>query len=103
MTDEFLSRRTVRHALLRARNTRIAEFRDDRMPRELHMHPDTLSELLVDGDPFERHLVDFEGKTLMGVVIVRDQSLPVGEVRIVWPPVPGAAADPALLEEAPRE
>lgn len=84
MTD-LLTRKAVRHAILRAHHTRVLEARDERWPLALHMHPDSLSELLVDGDPDEQHTLDFEGLELLRIPIVTDQRLAPGEVRIQWP------------------
>lgn len=91
---ELLTRKAVRHAILRAHHARAVADRDERWPLALHMHPDSLSELLVDGDPDEQHTLDFEGLELMRIPIVTDQRIPAGEVRIQWP---------AKKEAAPRD
>lgn len=83
--SDVLSRKTVRHQLIRARNARIAEHRDDRWPMQLHMSTETLSELLLDGDPDEQHTLDFEGFEFMGIPIEYDARLDPGVVAIVWP------------------
>lgn len=88
MSDDMLSRRSVRHAIMRARNARVAELGPqggDPMPLLLVMHPLTLAELLMDSDPAERHLIDFEGKAFMGVPILEDDRMSIGDVAIRWP------------------
>ena len=87
MAEEvFLSRRAVRHELVRRRNERIADTRDDRWPVAMFMHQDSLDELLIDSDPGgEVPLMDFEGKTFMGVPVITDSQLAHGEVRLQWP------------------
>lgn len=82
---DLLTRKAVRHALLRAHHARVAEDRDERWPLALHMHPDTLSELLVDGDPTEQWTLDFEGMQFCNVPITTDPRLTPGEVAIQWP------------------
>lgn len=81
----MLTRRAVRHHLIRLRNARIAASRDEAWPLRLHMHPLTLAELLMDGDPHERHVIDFEGKAFMRIPIVEDVRLAQGAVEVVWP------------------
>lgn len=83
--EEFLSRRSVRHALVRARNARVVADRDERYPLLLAMSNDTLSELLVDADPHEAHVLDFEGREFMGIPILTDDDLERGLVEIRWP------------------
>lgn len=83
--DDVLSRRTVRHLLLRRRNERVAQLRDDRMPRRVSMNLRTLEELLTDSDPAEQWTLDFEGMEFMGIPVVVDPSLEVGVVAVDWP------------------
>lgn len=90
MDDDVLSRKTVRHLLLRRRNERIATARDDRMPSRLVMSHDTLAELLADSDPAEAWTLDFEGFEFMGVPIGVDHSLASGIVQVDWPVDAGA-------------
>lgn len=90
---ELLTRKAVRHAILRARNARVvADERDARMPLALHMHPNTLTELLVDSDPSERDTLDFEGLQIIGIPIQTDPRLEPGVFRLQWP----------VKKEAPR-
>lgn len=91
---EFLTRRGVRHALVRARNTRVLQDRDDRWPVLLVMHPLTMAELLMDSDPAERHVIDFEGKAFMDIPVLEDPGMAVGEVAMRWPQDPAPAPSP---------
>ena len=101
---EFLTRRGVRHALLRARNGRVVEPRDDRWPVLLVMHPLTLAELLMDSDPDERRTIDFEGKAFMNIPLLEDPGMVVGEVAMRWPEAPAPApAPPPSGSVSPRE
>lgn len=83
--SEPLTRRGLRHTLLRARNDRIAASRDESWPRLLVMSHLTLTELLVDDDPAEAFTVDFEGKRFMGILILADEETPYGDVVVEWP------------------
>jgi hypothetical protein len=84
---DLLTRRAVRHHLMRLRNARVAELRDERMPEHLTMHPDTLAELQMDGDRDEQHTLDFEGRQFMGIPLVTDDRLEVGDIAVAWPPL----------------
>lgn len=88
---EALTRRGLRHALIRRRNARIAGFRlDDSWPLVLRMSSETRSAVLVDGDPAEQGTVDFEGRLFMGIPILVDEALGFGDVAVDWPPSPRA-------------
>jgi hypothetical protein len=89
MSEEMLSRRSVRHSIMRARNARVAELGPlagaDVMPVMLTMHPLTLAELLMDSDAAEHHVIDFEGKAFMGIPIMEDDRMSIGSVAVRWP------------------
>ena len=85
MSLDLLTRRAVRHHLVRLRNTRIAELRDTRWPIALMMHPATFEELLIDSDPAEHHTIDFEGTEFMGIPLITDERRPVGDIAVQWP------------------
>lgn len=85
MTDELMTRRGLRHSLIRRRNARIVEQRGDAWPVLLRMSSETLSQVLVDDDPAEQQTVDFEGRVFMGIAVLSDDTLPFGEVAIDWP------------------
>lgn len=102
MTDEYVSRRAVRHLIVRARNARIAaEERDDRWPLQIVMAPSTLSELQVDGDPQEAHTLDFEGLEFMGIPLVADPEMLAGEFELRWPAPLEPTEGVAVPEEVP--
>lgn len=82
---ELVSRRAVRHELIRRRNERIAAVRDDRWPVAIYLHPETRAEVLMDGDPAEASVVDFEGKEFMRIPLITDESLDRGVFRLQWP------------------
>lgn len=83
--DEFLTRKAVRHRLVRLRNERIATTRDDAWPLQMLMAHTTHEELLVDGDGGEQHTLDFEGRAFMNVPITVDDRLAHGVIQLVWP------------------
>lgn len=87
MTEGELTRRGLRHTLIRRRNARIMESDDDSWPLLLRMSSETLSTVLVDDDPAEQATVDFEGRVFMGIPVLTDDTLPLGEVAVGWPPV----------------
>lgn len=87
MTGE-VSRKALRHELLRLRNARVARLRDDREPLLVAAHPDTITELLIDSDPHEHLAMDFEGKVFMGVPLHGDPRLPAGVFEVSWPDAP---------------
>lgn len=87
---ELLSRKTVKHLLMRARNTRVIELRDDRWPELMRVNQRTLEELLTDGDPLEVQTLDFEGNAFLGVPILIDPRLDNGQVAFDWPKKPKA-------------
>jgi len=100
MTDDLVSRRNLRHLIMRRRNERIAELRDDRFPVEILMHRETLEDLRADGDPDEYATLDFEGTVFMGIAVqaqyTEDGGPGPGEFVVAWPPpleVPVAASD----------
>jgi hypothetical protein len=108
MTEDLLTRRNLRHHVMRRRNARIAETRDQAMPLALRMNPDTLTELLLDGDPAEQHTLDFEGREFIGIPVLTDPAMGYGDIAIDWPPLPDRApplppvdADPDTLVERP--
>jgi hypothetical protein len=83
---EVLSRRHVRHAIIRAVNARVAELRDDRRPVLLVMARSTFDELLIDSDPNEQWTMDFEGRQFTGIpVAVAEVGLEPGVVQMRWP------------------
>jgi hypothetical protein len=83
---EEVSRRALRHLLLRRRNERIAaDPRAAVAVRLLRMHPDTWDDLRLDPDPLEADTVDFEGRTFCGVPVVGDLSLAAGVIEVDWP------------------
>lgn len=87
--DTLVSRRALRHQLIRLRNARVAETQDDRWPLLVLMHPDTLTELMVDGDREEQWTLEYllDGSTkFMGVPVVTDERLELGVFEIRWPP-----------------
>ena len=85
MVEEMLSRRTVRHRLIRARNERIAaDQRATAWPSTLYMSHETLTELLVDSDPAEQATLDFEGNRFLGIPITADDRLERGVVALQW-------------------
>jgi hypothetical protein len=85
MAAEFLSRRAVRHELIRRRNERIVELRDDSWPAHLLMHTYSLEDLRMDSDPAEAQTMDFEGKEFMNIPVITDDRLEHGEFRVAWP------------------
>lgn len=90
-----LSRRELRHAVTRARNARIAELRDDRMPLRLELHPLTWEDVLLDSDPAETEAVPWapgSDRTFYGIHVLPTQMVQVGEVDILWPPDPQPGA-----------
>ena len=89
--DEVLSRKALRHMLVRRRNERIAELRDDRWPLRLVMAPETLEELLVDSDPLEQRTLDFEGWEFAGIPLSTRAGMERGLVAVDWPA--GVAVD----------
>lgn len=91
MTDEFVTRRALRHVITRRRNERIAELRDEAWPLYLVMHPDTRSEILIDDDPDEQRTIDFEGKAFMSIPIITDPSVELGLFELQWPEAPDGA------------
>jgi len=91
MIDEFVSRRAVRHLVLRRRNERVAADRDDRWPVLISVHPDTREELLIDSDPDELRTIDFEGHEFMGIPLQGDPSVEPGQIVLRWP---AGAPDP---------
>lgn len=86
--DDDVSRRNVRHALMRAHNRRVGELRDDRWPLALHACRRTVDELLLDGDPAEAQTVDSLGMRFLGIPLEVDPRLAAGEFTVVWPPTP---------------
>lgn len=81
----YVTRANVRHLVVRRRNERIsADPRADDWPTAIHMHPETLADLLLDGDGREANTVDFEGREFMGFPIVEDGSLEPGEFALRW-------------------
>lgn len=83
-----LTRRNLRHALIRHRNDRIARERtDDSWPLLLRMRDETLTELLMDPDPGEARTFDFEGREFLGIPVLVDDQLAPGEIALDWPPV----------------
>lgn len=81
-----VSRRELRHALMRRRNERIAADRHaDGMPVVLRMHPDTAWALLADPDPNERFTVDDEGRTFLGIPIQTHPEVVLWAVEVDWP------------------
>jgi len=82
----YVTRSNVRHLLVRRRNERIAlggpTFDD--WPLAIHMHSETLEDLLLDGDGTEAHTIDFEGREFMNIPIVEDDSLEPGEFALRW-------------------
>lgn len=86
MSADELTRRGLRHTLIRRRNTRILAQVGDGWPLLLRMSAETLSHVLVDDDPAEQHTVDFEGRVVfMGIPVLTDDTLPLGEVAVDWP------------------
>ena len=82
---EEVSRRALRHLLLRRRNERIAADPQAAVAvRLLRMHPDTWDDLRLDPDPSERDTIDFEGRTFCGVPVAEDLSLAAGVVEVDW-------------------
>jgi hypothetical protein len=84
MTDE-LTRKGLRHRLIRARNERVARRLPNELPALLLMHPATHDELLVDGDPSELFTMSMNGREFMGVPISHDPRLELGDITVVWP------------------
>jgi hypothetical protein len=80
-----LSRAAVRHLIVRRRNERIRETRNESWPRLIRLHPDSLTELLVDSDPAEAHTLDFEGLQFMNIPVQTDPELELGVVAVDWP------------------
>jgi hypothetical protein len=85
-TRELVSRRALRHLILRRRNERIAAQRDDQWPVTIYCHPETHADLLTDGDPLEQMTMDFLGGTFMRIPLLEDQRLAPGEFVVDWPP-----------------
>lgn len=85
-----LSRRSLRHLLMRRRNERIRELRDERVPVVIVMGPETLDQLEIDGDPEEAWTL--ESATVAGEVyrfcsipVLVDTQLEVGIFEVRWP------------------
>lgn len=93
---EFVTRKNLRHLLLRRRNERIAETRDDQWPTVIYLHPETHAELLTDGDPHEQQTMDFVGGTFMRIPLVEDTRVAAGDFIVDWPP-------PLFGHPAPKE
>lgn len=85
MTGRVVTRREVRHGLLRAHNERVAASRDLSWPTALVMHPLTREDVLIDDDPAEAHVVDFEGHAFMSIPVLTDDRLERGVVQLQWP------------------
>jgi hypothetical protein len=84
-TDEVISRRVLRHMLMRRRNERIAADRDaDGMPSSLRMGQESLDALLVDNDPGEQFAMDWLGKEFLRIPILVDPRLQAGVVEVDW-------------------
>ena len=49
------------------------------------MHPATLDELLIDGDPDERHAFDESGRVFYGIPVRTDESILFGQFQLRWP------------------
>lgn len=101
--ENMLTRKALRNLLLRRRNERIAESRDDRSPVLLRMHPATCAELELDGDPeeFETMRVNAEFTEFAGIPIVQDPSLSFGQVEVDWPMVEVSPVPPDRLAPPP--
>lgn len=81
-----VSRRELRHMILRRRNERVVANRHAAlMPTVLRMHPETRYALLRDDDPNERWALDFEGDEFLGIPIFTDASLELWTVDVTWP------------------
>lgn len=87
-----MTRRELRHAILRARNQRVIAAGPDGWQPHLHaspvalaLHPDDAAELRLDGDWAEAGALDFEGKAFMGVPITEDPQLERGTFTVTWP------------------
>lgn len=82
----LVTRKNVRHLLVRRRNERIAVGGPtfDDWPTAMHVHPETLEDLLLDPDGQERNTIDFEGREFMRIPIVQDPSLEPGEFALRW-------------------
>jgi hypothetical protein len=81
-----LTRRNLRHALMRRRNERIAAAgpRYDEPPAELFLSPATREDLLKDGDPDEAKTIDFLGEMFCGVPLIEDGRLAKGQFVVRW-------------------
>lgn len=83
---QLLTCRALKHALMRALNTRVAEQYDRRHPLALHMHRLTQEDLLIDRvAPEDQFIYDFVKDEFMGVPVVVDSRVPHGEVQVLWP------------------
>ncbi len=81
-----LSRKELRHMLLRRRNERVMADRHALgLPTLLVMHPHTAEELRLDNDPDERFTLDFEGREFMGIPILEDARVKLWRVEVRWP------------------
>lgn len=80
-----LTRKGLRHALLRRRNERILASHDEAWPLLVRMHSETLSDLLVDDDPAEATTFDFEGARFMGIPVLGDDTMAHGAIALDWP------------------
>jgi hypothetical protein len=82
----LVTRKNVRHLIVRRRNERIAaggpDFDD--WPVAIHMHPETRDDLLMDRDGHEQHTMDFEGSTFLRIPVVVDDTLAPGEFALRW-------------------
>ena len=86
MAGEALTRRELRHAIMRRRNARINESRDDRLPVQITLHPDTWDDVRLDGDPAEQASVYFGDPDHFGGIPVQgNPRLPYGEIELTWP------------------
>jgi hypothetical protein len=103
MSEIDLTRRNVRHHLIRARNERVAAggpgFAE--WPTTLFLNRVTLEELERDGDPEEVDTMDFEGETFMGIPIVQDPRLDNGVFAVTWAKkLPGEEHAPVSMPTA---
>ncbi len=82
----LVTRKNVRHLIVRRRNERIAiggpTFDD--WPTAIHVHYDTLDDLLLDPDGQEHSTIDFEGSQFMRIPLITDPSLEPGEIALRW-------------------
>ena len=89
-----LTRKAVRHGILRAQRARAMRDPDavGVLPVMLEMHPDTLAELLIDNDPDELRVLDFEGLEFMGIPIQANPARAHGDIAMRWPTAKKGAA-----------